>query len=192
MKEKPTVAQPKAVKRNSYPIILIVITAIFAVAILSPLLFSRYLQKPAGLMDKARQQITEEDLEGAEQSLKKAIAKTPDDYTARQLLAQVYYLQKNYQGAYDQYNQAYQIDSNRHELLNLMANCQRDLTNYQEAEKLYRQAITKNPQSSIPYQNLAVMLRNLDKKKEAISVLKEGIKANPGTTTLKKLLKSID
>jgi len=190
--EKSSATQPKIRGKENYPIILIVITAIFALIIFLPLFLSYYLNRPEQSMDKAREQISAKNYSAAEENLKRVVAKNPKDDTAYRLLGQVFYLQKNYQGAYDSYNKAYQIDSSRQDLLNLMANCQRDMGNYDEAEKLYQEAITKNPKSTIPYQNLAVMLRNLNKKKEAISILRQGIKVNPKSDILKKLLKSIE
>ncbi len=142
--------------------------------------------------EEGSQAMVEEDYQKAEHSYQVLADREPENYAYQYNLAKTYHYQKDYQNAYQAYEQAYNLNQNRSDLLNLMANCQRELGDHQKAEELYREAISKSPQLSTYYQNLAAMLYGDGEVKEAKKIINQGIKLNPNSKSLKKMKSRIE
>lgn len=175
---------------NHWQIVLIVLLLVIGLILISYL----YLFKPHTL--KSSQQVKEDisysteegDYQQVIDGYQELIKREPDNYGNYYSLAKIYQREKDYQNAFENYQKAYQLEESRVEILNLMANCQRDLENYDRAEELYRQAIAESPGLSTPYINLAGMLYSQSQIEQAKNILTEGLRKNPTSKEMKKML----
>jgi tetratricopeptide (TPR) repeat protein len=96
-------------------------------------------------------------------------------------LASLYSQDHKYERAIDQARQAMERDRRPSLwMLNLMANCYKELGALDRAEKHYREAMRVAPSSSTPRFNLSLLLEDLDRVDDAEKVAGEAVRLEPG------------
>lgn len=180
--------------QGNWQIISIVFVLIVGIGLASYLFLvnPNNLKSTSELKEEISHFSREGDFKRAVSGYEELIKREPDNYGNYYSLAKIYQREKDYHKAFENYERAFQLEESRIEILNLMANCQRDLENYDRAEEFYCQAIARSPGLSTPYVNLSGMLYGQNKLNEAKNILKEGLNENPNSTEIKRMLDRLE
>jgi len=119
------------------------------------------------LLRTAEDQLGENDFASAEASYREAIAKSPENITAKYNMANMYYGKEKASQAEEKYKQAASIAETKaakHEVFHNLGNTYMKQKKYQEAVAAYKDALRNNPTDDETRYNLALAKKMLEKE----------------------------
>jgi len=121
------------------------------------------------LLRTAEEQLGDNDFASAEASYREAVAKSPENVTAKYNMANMYYTKEKTSQATGKYKQAASVAETKeakHEVFHNLGNAYMKQKKYQEAVEAYKNALRNNPTDDETRYNLALAKKMLEKEKE--------------------------
>src|SRR5690606_16418323 len=122
------------------------------------------------LLKIAEEDLSENDFASAEASYRKAVAKNPDNVTAKYNMANMYYGKEKPSQAASRLNQAAKIaetKEDKHKIYHNLGNSFMEQKKYKEAVEAYKNALRNNPKDEETRYNYALAKKMLEENPES-------------------------